>query len=174
MTLPSAFISRGKPDYRVAWVVAKAGSSETGDMRRSIEDPGVPENPRRRNMQANRRKDTKPELAVRSLLLAAGLRYRCDLRLRVGRRGVRPDIVFTRRRVAVFIDGCFWHCCPEHGAIPKKNWDYWDPKLARNRQRDAENTAALQSAGWLVIRAWEHTPPEDIAAGVAAVVASRT
>lgn len=151
----------------------KAGSSDTGQMSRSPEDAETPENPRRRNMQANRRKDTKPELAVRSLLHAAGLRYRCDLRLKVGQRGVRPDIVFTRRMVAVFIDGCFWHSCPEHSAPPRKNADYWDPKLARNRQRDAENTAALQSAGWLVIRAWEHTPPEDIAAQVAAVVVAR-
>lgn len=75
--------------------------------------------------------------------------------------------------VAVFIDGCFWHSCPEHSAAPTTNADYWDPKLARNRQRDAENTAALQSAGWLVIRAWAQTPPEDIAAQVAAVVVAR-
>ncbi|PPH29838.1 very short patch repair endonuclease [Rathayibacter sp. AY1F9] len=111
----------------------------------STEHPGVPENPRRRNMQANRRKDTKPELAVRALLHAAGLRYRCDLRLKTGERAVRPDIVFTRRKVAVFVDGCFWHSCPEHGAAPRKNTNYWNPKLARNRGRDAENTAALES-----------------------------
>lgn len=82
-------------------------------------------------------------------------------------------MVFTRRKVAVFIDGCFWHSCPDHGSEPKSNPGYWGPKLARNRKRDAENTAALDSAGWRVIRAWEHTPPEEIAAEVAAAVAAR-
>lgn len=125
-------------------------------------------------MQANRRKDTKPELAVRTLLHAAGLRYRCDLRLTIGERSVRPDIVFTRRRVAVFIDGCFWHSCPLHGAAPRKNSSYWDPKLARNRERDAANNESLKAAGWIVVRAWEHTPPEEVASEVAEAVARRT
>lgn len=129
---------------------------------------------RRRNMQAIRRKDTKPELAVRSLLHAARLRYRCDLRMNVGERVVRPDIVFTRRKVAVFVDGCFWHCCPEHGAPPRKNTEYWGPKLQRNRERDTENNAALEAEGWVVIRAWEHTPPAEIADRVLAAVAART
>jgi DNA mismatch endonuclease (patch repair protein) len=148
--------------------------ADTDHMSLSTEHLRIPDNPRRRNMQSNRRRDTKPELAVRSLLHAAGLRYQCDLRLKVGERGVRPDIVFTRRKVAVFIDGCFWHSCPQHGGAPKKNVDYWDQKLARNRERDAENTAVLQSAGWLVIRAWEHTPPEEVAVEVAAAVTTRT
>ena len=125
-------------------------------------------------MQANGRKDTKPELAVRTLLHAAGLRYRCDLRLKIGDRAVRPDIVFTRRKVAVFIDGCFWHSCPLHGAAPRTNTSYWDPKLARNRERDAANNELLRAAGWTVVRAWEHTPPVEIAAEVAEAVARRT
>lgn len=125
-------------------------------------------------MQANRRKDTGPELAVRSILHAAGFRYRCDLRLRAGERNVRPDIVFTCRKVAVFIDGCFWHSCPEHGAAPRKNTDYWNPKLERNRERDAENTAALQSEGWVVVRLWEHVPADEAAATVARAVMNRT
>lgn len=129
---------------------------------------------RRRNMQAIRRRDTKPELAVRSVLHAGGLRYRCDLRISLGQRTVRPDIVFTRRKVAVFIDGCFWHSCPEHGARPKRNVDYWDPKLERNRERDLENTSALEAAGWIVVRAWEHEDPIDIASRVRAAVFSRT
>ncbi|MGA1827303.1 very short patch repair endonuclease [Microbacterium sp.] len=129
---------------------------------------------RRRNMQAISRKDTKPELAVRSLLHASGLRYRCDLRLVIGGRAVRPDIVFTRRKVAVFIDGCFWHSCPEHGTKPRTNIEYWGPKLERNRARDVRDTATLEEAGWLVVRAWEHTPPEEIAAAVQESVLART
>ena len=125
-------------------------------------------------MQANRRRDTKPELAVRSLLHAAGFRYRCDLRLKIGERAVRPDIVFTRRKVAVFIDGCFWHSCPAHGAAPKRNTSYWDPELQRNRERDAENTAVLENAGWVVVRAWEHTLPAEIALEVQSAVLART
>jgi DNA mismatch endonuclease (patch repair protein) len=125
-------------------------------------------------MQAIRRKDTKPEIAVRTLLHAAGMRYRCDLRLKLGERAVRPDIVFTRLKVAVFIDGCFWHSCPQHGRAPKTNTDYWNPKLARNRERDVANTAALESAGWKVVRAWEHTSPETIAAEVKKAVAARS
>lgn len=129
---------------------------------------------RRRNMQAIRRRDTKPELAVRSILHAGGLRYRCDLRVKVGARAVRPDIVFTRRRVAVLIDGCFWHACPEHGSAPRNNTEYWNPKLRRNQERDRENTEALEAAGWLVVRAWEHTPPSEIAARVRSAVRART
>lgn len=111
---------------------------------------------------------------MRSLLHAAGLRYRCDLRLKIGTRAVRPDIVFTRRKIAVFVDGCFWHSCPEHGTSPRSNVAYWSPKLARNRERDADNTAALESDGWLVIRAWEHTRPEEVVRRVQSAVASRT
>jgi DNA mismatch endonuclease (patch repair protein) len=117
-------------------------------------------------MAAIRRKNTKPEMAVRSILHAAGLRYRCDLRVELAERAVRPDIVFTRRKVAVFIDGCFWHSCPQHGAMPKKNIDYWQAKLARNRERDIADTVALQSAGWTVIRGWEHTTPQELAVEV--------
>src|SRR5688500_71920 len=92
--------------------------------------------PRRRNMQANRRRDTGPELALRSLLHARGLRYRCDYRLKFDGGAVRPDIVFTRVKVAVFVDGCFWHSCPVHGHSPRQNTQYWAPKLASNRARD--------------------------------------
>ena len=134
----------------------------------------VPSLGRRRNMQAIRRRDTKPELAVRSLLHARGLRYRCDLRLKIGERSVRPDIVFTRRKVAVFIDGCFWHSCPEHSKPPKNNTGYWHPKLQRNHERDVENTAVLEGAGWIVVRAWEHIPASEIAQQVQSAIASRT
>lgn len=113
-------------------------------------------------MQANRRRDTKPELALRSALHRAGLRYRCDLRIDLpGGKRVRPDVVFTLRRIAVFVDGCFWHSCPEHGRAPSSNTGYWSPKLARNRERDRENSALLRAAGWTVIRLWEHEEPAE-------------
>ncbi|WP_448006147.1 very short patch repair endonuclease [Agromyces bauzanensis] len=116
-------------------------------------------NDRRRNMQANRRRDTAPERALRSLLFAGGFRYRCDFRVDLDGVRARPDIAFTRAKVAVFVDGCFWHGCPEHFSEPRRNADYWGPKLARNRERDRVQTAALETAGWRVIRIWEHVPP---------------
>jgi DNA mismatch endonuclease, patch repair protein len=106
--------------------------------------------------RANKRRDTKPELELRSLLHRAGLRFRVDLRIRAGERFIRPDVVFTKRKVAVFVDGCFWHACPEHGTNPKANRDYWEPKLSRNVQRDRESSEALETEGWHVIRIWEH------------------
>lgn len=120
----------------------------------------APPNDRRRNMQANRRRDTKPERALRSLLFAAGYRYRCDLRIPLEGTFARPDIVFTRQKIAIFVDGCFWHSCPTHGSVPRRNGDYWRPKLERNRVRDAAQSRALQAAGWRVIRIWEHVPPD--------------
>jgi DNA mismatch endonuclease (patch repair protein) len=121
-------------------------------------------------MQANRRRDTKPELAIRRLLHGSGLRYRCDLRLMLSGGAVRPDIVFTRARIAVFIDGCFWHGCPSHSATPRTNPDYWGPKLQANVERDLRNTQMLQEAGWTVIRAWEHEDPTTAAAAISEAV----
>ena len=144
--------------------------------------PGVADYPypasegRAANMRANRRTDTKPELALRRALHARGLRYRKDFRLDLadGRR-VRPDIVFTRRKVAVFVDGCFWHACPDHGSKPKNNEWYWSPKLLKNVQRDELNNTALTSAGWTVIRLWEHVPLDDaVNTVVVAIRASAT
>jgi DNA mismatch endonuclease (patch repair protein) len=83
-----------------------------------------------------------------------------------GRRPIRPDVVFTRARVAVFLDGCFWHGCPEHGSAPGSNASYWAPKLARTRQRDQQADRLLRDAGWLVVRIWEHEPLEDAEARV--------
>ncbi|WP_433053150.1 very short patch repair endonuclease [Dactylosporangium sp. CS-033363] len=112
---------------------------------------------RSRNMQANRRSNTKPEVVLRSSLHRLGYRYRKDLLLRLpdGVR-VRPDIVFTARKVAVFVDGCFWHWCPVHGRKPAVNDWYWSPKLARNVARDRTVNESLSSAGWTVVRIWEH------------------
>jgi len=125
----------------------------------------------RRTMVANRSKDTAPELAVRSLLHARGLRYRTNHRPEPTLRRT-ADIVFTRRRIAVFIDGCYWHGCPTHLAMPKSNVGYWAPKIERNRERDRETTELLKAAGWTVLRFWEHESPADVADVIAAVVAS--
>ena len=122
------------------------------------------------NMKANRRTNTKPELALRSALHAMGYRYRKDLRLDLPRRRVRPDIAFTSRKVAVFVDGCFWHACPDHGTQPKNNEWYWSPKLQKNVERDRAADQALTEAGWTVVRLWEHVPIEDAVAKVVAAV----
>ena len=123
-------------------------------------------------MRANRRTDTKPELALRHALHRLGYRYRKDYRLDLdGGRRVRPDIAFTGRKVAVFVDGCFWHACPEHGSKPRANEWYWGPKLIKNVERDRINDAALILAGWTVVRLWEHVPLDD---AISAVVAALT
>ncbi len=118
-------------------------------------------------MRANRRTDTRPELALRHALHRLGYRYRKDYRLDLasGRR-VRPDIAFTARKVAVFVDGCFWHACPEHGSKPRANEWYWGPKLIKNVERDRVNNATLVLAGWTVVRLWEHVPLDEAVATV--------
>lgn len=120
-------------------------------------------------MQANRRRDTKPELAVRRAAYAAGLRYRVDFRpiLTLNRRA---DLVFTRAKVAVFVDGCFWHGCPEHHTIAKTNASFWADKVRRNRERDANTDELLGEAGWTVVRAWEHEPAELVVAQIVAAL----
>jgi len=124
---------------------------------------------RRRIMKANRRRDTGPELGVRSVLHRRGLRYRVDFPVTLdGRpRAVRPDVVFPRQRVALFVDGCWWHGCPAHSSVAATNVVYWKDKIAANRERDARNTAHLEAVGWTVIRAWAHEDPEDVADRVA-------
>lgn len=116
-------------------------------------------------MRANRRRNTSPELAIRRALHAEGYRFRVDLALRPDDgRLIRPDITFTRARLAVFIDGCYWHGCEEHGRrVGGANAFYWGPKIARNKERDAEQSARLERAGWRVLRIWEH---EDAGAAV--------
>lgn len=125
---------------------------------------------RSRNMAAIKPRDTKPERLIRSMLHAAGKRYRVDLRLQLDGARPRPDIVFTRARVAVFVDGCFWHCCPEHGRQPGVNGGYWTPKLERNVARDRAADEALTAAGWTVVRIWEHEAPEEAVERIIAAV----
>lgn len=114
-------------------------------------------------MLSNERRDTTTELAVRRLLHARGLRYRVDYPPLTDQRRRRADIVFTRARIAVFIDGCFWHGCPEHATSPKRNVEYWGPKLAANRARDLDTNTRLEAAGWTVLRFWEHEDSRAVA-----------
>ena len=100
-----------------------------------------------------------------------GYRFRKDLYLRLGTVRVHVDIAFTKQRVAVFVDGCFWHCCPIHGTQPRSNTQYWAPKLARNVERDAQATAALEADGWTVVRLWEHVPVDEAVGSVERVLA---
>lgn len=124
-----------------------------------------------RRMQRQRRRDTKPELAVRRAVHALGLRYRVDVAPIPGRR--RADMVFTRAKVAVYIDGCFWHGCPQHATEPKANREWWREKLGRNRERDADTDRLLTAAGWLPLRIWDHEVPELAAKAIADVVRDR-
>lgn len=112
-------------------------------------------------MQSNRGRDTKPELAVRRAVHAVGLRYRVDYRP-IPTLNRRADLVFTRAKVAVFVDGCFWHGCPEHHTLARTNERFWAEKVRRNRERDAETNDVLAADGWVVIRAWEHEAVDAI------------
>jgi DNA mismatch endonuclease, patch repair protein len=123
----------------------------------------------RRTMLGCRSRDTRPEKALRSLLHAMGLRFRvCTRPVAQVRR--TADIVFTKVRVAVFVDGCFWHGCPEHYRIPRTNTTYWADKITGNRTRDRQTDALLQHAGWTVVRVWEHEDALVAAAKVSRAV----
>lgn len=123
-------------------------------------------------MRANRGRDTGPELALRSALHARGLRFRKNLRLDLseGQR-VRPDIVFTSVRLAVFVDGCFWHGCPEHRSLPTSNASFWRNKIEGTVKRDRQQALWLQEHGWVVIRVWEHDVPDPATRWIADAVA---
>ncbi|MGV1049340.1 MAG: very short patch repair endonuclease [Solirubrobacterales bacterium] len=119
-------------------------------------------------MQAIKRRDTGLERAIRSVLHAQGLRFRVDYLVALpDARAVRVDVAFPRQRLAVMVDGCFWHSCPVHGRVPSKNLQYWPEKLARNRRRDEVVNEQLALLGWRVLRIWEH---EDLQAATGRVV----
>ncbi|MFJ7152730.1 very short patch repair endonuclease [Streptomyces sp. NPDC100445] len=117
-------------------------------------------------------KDTAAELAVRRLLHGAGLRYRVEYPV-PGMARRRIDVAFTSVKVAVLIDGCFWHGCPEHATQPRSNAQWWRQKLDRNIARDVETTEHLVAGGWEVLRFWEHEPPEAVASRIVEVVQRR-
>ena len=126
----------------------------------------------RLRMQQQRRRDTRPEMALRRALHAAGLRYRVERPVLPGMRR-RADIVFGPAKVAVFVDGCFWHLCPEHATSPKANADWWRQKLERNWERDRDTDRLLLEQGWLPVRVWEHEDMVEAAVRIAALVRDR-
>ena len=123
----------------------------------------------KRRMQRQRRRDTGAELKLRSALHRAGLRYRVDYQLPGLRR--RADVAFPSRRIAVFVDGCFWHGCPDHGTWPRQNAEWWRQKLEANRSRDRDTDRRLAELDWTVIRVWEHEPIPAAAARIQGVIA---
>jgi DNA mismatch endonuclease (patch repair protein) len=123
-------------------------------------------------MRSNRSRDTGPELRLRRELHRLGVRYRLGRRVMLADLTVRPDIVFVGRKIAVFVDGCFWHGCPAHGRMPSDPTGYWNAKIDRNRRRDVRVGEALQSAGWTVIRVWEHAAVVETAQSIAQIVRS--
>jgi DNA mismatch endonuclease, patch repair protein len=128
-----------------------------------------------KRMARQARSGTAPEIDLRRELHRRGLRFRVDLPLDVpDLRRRRADVVFTRRRVAVFVDGCFWHACPSHATSPKANAAWWEAKLAGNVARDRDTDARLVAAGWVVVRVWEHEAVLDAADRVEAVVRGRS
>lgn len=123
----------------------------------------------RRSMQSNRSRDTRPELVLRSALHRRGLRFRKHLRPIPG-LPCTVDVAFPRERLAIFVDGCFWHSCPDHGSYPISNGDWWRAKLDATRRRDEHNGKALTEAGWTVLRIWEHDDLDSAVAEVAATL----
>ncbi|MEV6202014.1 very short patch repair endonuclease [Streptomyces sp. NPDC051771] len=119
----------------------------------------------RRSMQSNKSRDTKPELALRRAVHALGLRYQVSKRP-IPKVRRTADLVFTRARMAVFLDGCFWHVCPEHFTVSKTNPEYWASKAETNRARDMQTDHLLEDAGWAVLRVWEHEDPTEAAVRV--------
>jgi DNA mismatch endonuclease (patch repair protein) len=120
-------------------------------------------------MKSQRQRDTVAEIALRSLLHRRGLRFRVHYHLPGLRR--EADIAFPRLRIAVFVDGCFWHGCPQHGTWPKQNASWWREKIETNQRRDADTDRKLADQGWAAIRVWEHERPADAAAKIAQVIA---
>jgi DNA mismatch endonuclease (patch repair protein) len=123
-------------------------------------------------MQSNRSRDTKPELALRSAVHARGLRYRVSAKPLTGLRRT-ADLVFPSAKVAVFLDGCFWHGCPEHHTVATANATFWADKVEGNRARDRDTDSRLADAGWVSVRVWEHEDPAEAARRVEDVVRTR-
>lgn len=123
-----------------------------------------------RTMKRVRQKGTKPEKALSSELFRRGMRYRVNYKNISG----SPDIAFTKAKIAVFVDGCFWHACPIHGSVPKNNREWWEAKLERNVARDRRTELALEELGWISLRYWEHDDVDEIADEIEWVWAERS
>ncbi|MEU8118644.1 very short patch repair endonuclease [Spirillospora sp. NPDC049024] len=150
------------------FTIPKSSSKPSGDTDKPwASTPAV-----RAVMRANKGKDTKPELRLRSAVHALGLRYRVSARPLPSIRRT-ADLVFAGPKVAVFLDGCFWHGCPEHHRPARRNSEFWKSKIERNRERDRETDQKLTEAGWAVLRIWEHEDLKSAAQRVADLVQAR-
>lgn len=145
------------------------GKPRQGDVIRAR--PAAVNEQKRRSMSRQRSRDTGPELAIRTRLHAMGYRYRVDHRPLPTVR-TRGDIVFTRARLVVFVDGCFWHQCPRHRTSPRHNGSWWEAKLAANIERDRATDRRLADGGWRVVRIWEHESPDDAVATIVGALAA--
>lgn len=119
-------------------------------------------------MLGNRNRDTGPELRLRRELHRRGYRFRVNRRVPPAR--TYADIVFPRQRVAIFVDGCFWHRCPEHYRPSVKNSSYWSEKIARNVARDRANDRLLEQENWVVVRVWEHEPVDEVVGMIVEII----
>jgi DNA mismatch endonuclease (patch repair protein) len=126
----------------------------------------------RRSMISNKARDTAPEVALRAALHRAGLRF-FKHRRAIQNLSCTPDAIFPQLKIAVFLDGCYWHGCPLHASLPKTNGAWWLAKLEENKARDRRHNTALESAGWVAVRFWEHESPDDAAATVKELVLAR-
>lgn len=149
-----------------------AGPSHTLPRVPPGETPAASSDLVRSRMKRQGRRDTGPEMAVRRAVHARGLRYRID-RSPVRSVRSRADLVFGPTKVAVYVDGCYWHGCSEHATTPKANREWWERKIGANQARDRRATEALEAAGWCVLRFWEHEDPEVVADAIEATVRSR-
>lgn len=123
---------------------------------------------------ANRRRDTAPELALRRALHARGMRFLVDVTPEGISRRRRVDVLLRGSRIAVLVHGCFWHCCPEHFAMPSRNRDWWETKFSAIKHRDADTESKLEAAGWLPVVVWEHEAADEAAGRLQALHAART
>lgn len=123
-------------------------------------------------MQSNKGRNTKPEVALRSAVHAMGLRYRVSIRPLNNLRRT-ADLVFPKAKVAVFLDGCFWHGCPQHHTVAVTNAEFWADKVEGNRARDQDTDRRLAEEGWMSVRVWEHEDPADAARRIRAIVVAR-
>jgi len=140
--------------------------SDSGNNRGDLLRPAASSDAVRRRMQSTPRRDTRPEVELLSQLHRLGLRYRVDTSPLPGSRG-RADIVFKGPKLAVYVDGCFWHGCPIHGKVPKTNALWWNEKIEKNKLRDERASQELRRSGWRVVRVWEHENPADAAKRIA-------
>jgi len=124
-------------------------------------------------MKSVRRSGTKAEELLRKALTEQGLKkYQVDARP-LPNSSRKADILFPKERVAVFVDGCFWHGCPIHSTQAKTNAEFWDQKIKANKRRDVDTNRTLKKSGWLVLRVWEHENPQGAAKRIAKIMSKR-